>query len=703
MMGAPRSGAGAGAGARAGAGAGATVLVGLVARSWLGRSAGARATLLLLLLPVGAMAEAAAAAARRGPPLLPGHSNTVQPFCYPNDGHSAWDYIGDNLCVWEHSFGGRPGHRVSPGELPPPVFSDDSSGTRLPTVQLRVGGSGEYAAEVQLAVRSDAAMDVPVTFLAAPQLQAAVVAGGAGDSLSSASAVVAVRSKVSRGVRVQVTAPAGTPPGGYALSVVLHLKNTTAQRCVTWGPWSCGRPYIFRVGPPDRANHTAAPPAAPPPPPAPMQCDRPGGCHRPRWAWDRVGDMVFAHTSNGSGVFSAAATATLAKFASFTWDGSSSCRQPLAQCKGGMEATQLAQFALLKQQNPNISTIFYHDSARAWTLPNAINVSNALDEQILRNKSTADWYLRNTSGLLAIDPYEPGWDPYDGTKGGCCEVYDHRKPEVRKAWISMAQLHFDATVQPAGTSGGQRYSLVDGVFADDGSISAEQAEADWHISSVAATSFATAHTTLMREATAAVAGKGGLLVQNGGAIRTVAGNAYMFETFTPTNTTIHAMFGLATLGKVVQAHTDYYSGLANPSTFDALAAFLIGAAPYFYFSGPFGWDSTTEDDVAQRWLPEFDKPLGAPIGPPTFDAAANTWRRRFDSASVEFIVEPACRGTIRWTDGSVSAGNGGCDSTPSLPPGGALRGRRRQRPLKNDESGSRDDESMAFPKGKGGV
>ena len=118
-MGAPRSGAG--------AGAGATVLVGLVARSWLGRSAGARATLLLLLLPVGAMAEAAAAAARRGPPLLPGHSNTVQPFCYPNDGHSAWDYIGDNLCVWEHSFGGRPGHRVSPGELPPPVFSEQGS------------------------------------------------------------------------------------------------------------------------------------------------------------------------------------------------------------------------------------------------------------------------------------------------------------------------------------------------------------------------------------------------------------------------------------------------------------------------------------------------------------------------------------------------------------------------------------------------
>jgi hypothetical protein len=90
-----------------------------------------------------------------------------------------------------------------------------------------------------------------------------------------------------------------------------------------------------------------------------------------------------------------------------------------------MEQTQLSQFALLKAFNPNISTIFYHDSARAWTLPNAINVSNALDELIL--SSHPSWYLTNTSGAFAIDPYEPGWDAYDGGKNGCCEVYDHRQ------------------------------------------------------------------------------------------------------------------------------------------------------------------------------------------------------------------------------------------------------------------------------------
>ena len=83
--------------------------------------------------------------------------------------------------------------------------------------------------------------------------------------------------------------------------------------------------------------------------------------------------------------------------------------------------------------------------------------------------------------------------------------------------------------------------------------------------------------------------------------------------------------------------------------------------------------------MAQRWLPEFEKALGPPVGSPAYDATAKAWRRRFGSgASVEFIVEPVCRGTIVWADGSVAAGNGGCDSTPTLPPGGGVRGRRKR-------------------------
>ena len=92
-----------------------------------------------------------------------------------------------------------------------------------------------------------------------------------------------------------------------------------------------------------------------------------------------------------------------------------------------MERTQLQQFELLKRVNPNISTIFYHDSARAWTLPNAINVSNKLDERIL--KEHPEYYLHNASDSLAIDPYEQGlsWTAYDGGKGGCCSSKGGRR------------------------------------------------------------------------------------------------------------------------------------------------------------------------------------------------------------------------------------------------------------------------------------
>ena len=45
---------------------------------------------------------------------------------------------------------------------------------------------------------------------------------------------------------------------------------------------------------------------------------------------------------------------------------------------------------------------------------------------------------------------------------------------------------------------------------------------------------------------------------------------------------------------------------------------MAGTGPYQYFSGPYGWqisqtcvDPLGIHDIRRRWLPEFDKPLGA--------------------------------------------------------------------------------------------
>jgi hypothetical protein len=63
-----------------------------------------------------------------------------------------------------------------------------------------------------------------------------------------------------------------------------------------------------------------------------------------------------------------------------------------------------------------------------------------------------------------------------------------------------------------------------------------------------------------------------------------------------------------TLGLPVQAHAE---SMHMTPDFAELAAFLIGAGEYSYFSFSWGW---TLADFP--WLPYFDAPLGAPLGPP---------------------------------------------------------------------------------------
>jgi hypothetical protein len=265
------------------------------------------------------------------------HSNSMVPFCWPN--HGVWDYIGDNVCIWAPGAHDTVGH----ADVPPPKHALDSAGTRLPTLDC-------CDAEFQLALRTDISQTVRISFDLAPGLQGSVPEQPGVVTPGAIGASVRLEAGVSQGLRLRVTAAHGVAPGSYSASVRLHPANISA-RCITWGPWSCARPFVMRL----------APPKPPVSPPLPMRCTAAeGSCHGPRWSWASVGDMAFVHTSNGSGVFNPHSTKTLAKFASFTWDGSSSCRQSIERCAGAMERTQLEQFALLKMINPNISTIFYH-------------------------------------------------------------------------------------------------------------------------------------------------------------------------------------------------------------------------------------------------------------------------------------------------------------------------------------------------------
>ena len=65
-----------------------------------------------------------------------------------------------------------------------------------------------------------------------------------------------------------------------------------------------------------------------------------------------------------------------------------------------------------------------------------------------------------------------------------------------------------------------------------------------------------------------------------------------------------------------------------------LAAFLVGAQRYSYFIYSWGYRI---DDGCMDWYPEFDKPLGKPLG----DAVINGWElsREFEHVSVWVNLE----------------------------------------------------------------
>ena len=104
---------------------------------------------------------------------------------------------------------------------------------------------------------------------------------------------------------------------------------------------------------------------------------------------------------------------------------------------------------------------------------------------------------------------------------------------------------------------------------------------------------------------------------------------------------------------------------------DALAAFLIGTGPYQYFSGPYGWqiDQSCADplginDIKRRWLPEFDKPLGVATasGASLYDNVTRISTRTFGAGTTVTFNHTDNRGTIKWSDGTVTQGPG-CPST----------------------------------------
>ena len=125
-------------------------------------------------------------------------------------------------------------------------------------------------------------------------------------------------------------------------------------------------------------------------------------------------------------------------------------------------------------------------------------------------------------------------------------------------------------------------------------------------------------------ATAAVGGAGGVILGKLGVQLGVSTNGVLQEGCGATNATVNTLRAAA--AAAARDHTRYvYECHSNGST-DELAAFLAGAGED-HFWGFGGW-VTWAGGLADRWLPEFERPLGAPVADAAYDAHTATWTRR---------------------------------------------------------------------------
>lgn len=318
--------------------------------------------------------------------------------------------------------------------------------------------------------------------------------------------------------------------------------------------------------------------------------------------------------------WSAADTALVARFPCVTiekWQGCNSTpgcygsAAPPASCPTQQDGT-LATAAKLKALAPTIWVAAWLDSLRVYEAIHALNpdYKDLSHQACVRPAASAfldthpGFLLPNSSGLPAQESYLNA------------HVFDHRRPEVRALWRDVC-LNLTATglVDGCGADASQQpYSYITGVDPVVGA--AWEAGRNWTLGNT----------------TALLAPRGGFVLGKEEFELGAYTNGVLQEGCTAGNGTITVLREAA--AAALRDKTTYLYECHSNGNEDDLAAFLIGAYPGAFW-GFGGWVQPASG-FAGRWLPIFDKPLGAPAADAAYDAATQTWTRAFAHAHVAF-------------------------------------------------------------------
>lgn len=330
----------------------------------------------------------------------------------------------------------------------------------------------------------------------------------------------------------------------------------------------------------------------------------PGPAPLPSFSWDTV--PVFAETSNVTGEFDAAALAALARFNMFVVEKAYDFPAP-----GFAEDKVAALAARLRELSPGMTLIFYYNT-------NIDMTDYRLHAEMAAHSPS--WWFRDAAGTPVQVSIDSGAGAHPPFPYNYTYVFDHTVPQVRDAWVAecltMAQRGYD------------------GCFVDRWS---RNPKVDPKISSAAMSEWSDARdlaTAALRNATRAQ----GVWLIGGGDEVDATGNPGYGNHLALESQLAAAARGQGFLGS-------FKPGSTGAAFVTQLACFLTGAGTnHFFGAGSWTVDHTHRDGVA--WYPEYDRPLGRPLGPAVL--SGHVYTRRFAKGTNVTFDAKKGKGTIDW-------------------------------------------------------
>lgn len=332
--------------------------------------------------------------------------------------------------------------------------------------------------------------------------------------------------------------------------------------------------------------------------------------------WNTV--PVFAETSNVSGIFDEQALTTLAKFNLFV--GEKAYDYPAS---GYAEDKLFSLAQELRRRSPKMALIFYYNTN--LDLPDYYLHS-------LMTKHQPTWWLQDDQGNPVWTHQDSGAGarppfPYNETR-----VFDHTVADVRHSWVEEC-LNMTSRTMTDGKN------IFTGCFVDRWTRTPKVSNvsktrmSQWSAARDISTSNLVNRT---KEA--------GIFLISGGA-GDLSTDAIAYPGFGH-----HLTNGITQMQSAAQHNRGFLASM-HPSTEEGqdftnqLAAFLVAASTnHFFGAGSWTCNHTSREGV--KWWPEYDKPLGHPLGDAVLNK--NILQRNFSKGTNVTFDMKANRGWINW-------------------------------------------------------